>query len=109
MFYFSFSIFCFVFAYFRIVGLETQKAVLFLSPNGLHVLCGVVVDNSTIQKFSEMVFSWVPINNHGSSAADSNKAASLDELSDEEWLKLVWKDLFDADSAHFRFLTEDVS
>lgn len=54
---------------------------------------------------SDAIFSWVPTDSHANALSASMK---IDDLPDEEWLKLVWKDILDAETSHYRFLTEEV-
>ncbi len=91
------------------MGLESQRAVLFLSEHSIHVLCGISADDPN-RKVADQIFSWVPINTTlDSLVLSGSKHCSVDDLPDDEWLKVVWKDILEAETAHYRFPMEDVS
>jgi hypothetical protein len=92
----------------RIMGLEAQQAVLFLCEYSIHVLCGIVVDDPN-RKVSDQIFSWAPINTSlDSTVVSGGKMVPVDDLPDDEWLKVVWKDILEAETAHYRFPMEEV-
>lgn len=92
----------------RISGLETQKAVLFLSDQSIYILCGITAMDQS-KKIVDQIFHWVPTpQTKSSSQSSSNSELSDDLLSEEEWVKCVWKDLIESETAFFHIPIEDI-
>jgi hypothetical protein len=90
------------------MGLEAQHGVLFLSEYSIHVLCGIVVDDPS-RKVSDQIFSWTPVNScQDTTVVSGTKNVAVDDLPDDEWLKVVWKDILEAETSHYRFPMEEV-
>jgi hypothetical protein len=109
----------------RIYGLDFHIAMLVLTPNNIHILCGFVAKKSKKSGTKghhhhhneptapDCTLEWIsPLQQqeyfNRLNTTNKNGALSLDQLNDNDWMEDIWKELLRSDLAYSRIALADV-